>query len=65
MKSTGASDWWNGEISWGTPAGALLLQFFESLPRERRFDFTLYGSAPLQLTLDHFWLSAGVDPILQ
>ena len=34
---------------------------FESLPRERTFRFTLYGSAPLQLTLDRTWLSADVD----
>jgi hypothetical protein len=61
MSSTNASDWWSGEINWDTPAGALLLRFFQSLPRERRFHFTLYGSAPLQLTLDRTWLSADVD----
>jgi len=61
MSSTNASDWWNGEINWETPAGALLQRFFQSLPRERRFHFTLYGSAPLQLTLDRTWLSADVD----
>lgn len=61
MSSTNASDWWNGEINWETPAGALLQRFFQSLPRERRFHFTLYGSAPLQLTLERAWLSADVD----
>jgi hypothetical protein len=61
MSSTSTSDWWSGEIHWDTPAGALLQRFFESLPQERRFHFTLYGSAPLQLTLDRAWLSADVD----
>ena len=61
MSSTYSSDWWNGEVNWDTPAGGLLRRFFESLPHERRFHFTLYGSAPLQLTLDRTWLSADVD----
>lgn len=61
MSSTSISDWWSAEPNWDTPAGALLQRFFLSLPRGRRFHFTLYGSAPLQLTLDRTWLSADVD----
>src|SRR5262245_56715287 len=61
MSSTNASDWWSGEINWETPAGRLHQRFFQSLPPERQFHFTLYGSAPLQLTLDRAWLSADVD----
>jgi len=61
MSSTGGSDWWTGEVNWETPAGRALRQFVASLPKERRWGITLYGSAPLQLTLDPFWLSADVD----
>src|SRR6185436_10390779 len=61
MNSTNALDWWKGEVNWDTPAGRALRQFVASLPGDRRWRFTLYGSAPLQLTLDPFWLSADVD----
>jgi hypothetical protein len=61
MNSTASSDWWRGEINWDTPAGRVLKKFFASLPTDRRFRLTLYGSAPLQLTLDPHWLSADVD----
>jgi len=58
MSSTSTSDWWKGEVNWETPAGGALRQFVASLPKERPWRVTLYGSAPLQLTLDPFWLSA-------
>jgi hypothetical protein len=61
MNSTGSSDWWSPDINWETPAGMLLLRFFDSLPGDRLYRFTLYGSAPLQLPLDRSWLSADVD----
>ena len=61
MNSTAAWAWWTGKVDWETPAGQLLRRFFSSLPTSRRFGFTLYGSAPLQLTLDRTWLSADVD----
>ena len=61
MNSTAGSDWWSGEINWATPAGGALQKFFAALPPQRPFRLTLYGSAPLQLTLDPNWLSADVD----
>jgi hypothetical protein len=60
MSSTAVWDWWKPRVDWETPAGRLLRQFFATLPADRRFRFTLYGSAPLQLTLDRAWLSADV-----
>ena len=61
MNSTAGSVWWSGEINWETPAGQALRKFFATLPSGRHFRLTLYGSAPLQLTLDPHWLSADVD----
>jgi len=59
MPST--ENWWMGEIDWTRPAGRLLDQFLASLPADRAFRLTVYGSAPLQLTLDRQFLSADVD----
>jgi hypothetical protein len=53
--------WWNGEIDWAVPAGQLLEKFLATLPKDRAFHFTLYGSAPLQLTVDRQLLSGDVD----
>jgi hypothetical protein len=61
MSSTKTSDWWRGEPDWETPAGQLLRRFFATLPTDRTFHFVLYGSAPLQLTLNRAWTSADVD----
>jgi hypothetical protein len=61
MSSTATLDWWRGEVDWETPAGQLLRRFFATLPSERRYHFILYGSAPLQLTLNRAWTSADVD----
>lgn len=61
MSSTKTSDWWRGEPDWETPAGQLLRRFFATLPPDRTFHFVLYGSAPLQLTLNRTWTSADVD----
>jgi hypothetical protein len=61
MSSITTSDWWRGEVDWETPAGLLLRRFFATLPAEGRFHLVLYGSAPLQLTLNRTWLSADVD----
>lgn len=59
MHST--KNWWAGEIDWTTPAGQLLQKFLVSLPKDRPFHLTLYGSAPLQLTVDHQLMSGDVD----
>jgi hypothetical protein len=50
MPST--KNWWAVEIDWTTPAGQLLQKFVVALPKDRPFHITLYGSAPLQLTVD-------------
>ena len=54
-------NWWAGEIDWTTPAGQLLQTFLASLPKDRAFHVTIYGSAPLQLTVDRQLLSGDVD----
>jgi hypothetical protein len=54
-------NWWTGKIDWAAPAGRLLEQFIASLPPDRPFRFTVYGSAPLQLTVDRELLSGDVD----
>jgi len=59
MPST--ENWWTGKIDWHTPAGALLEKFLATLPKDRPFHLTLYGSAPLQLTVDRQLLSGDVD----
>ena len=58
---TSIKNWWDGGLDWSTPAGRLLEKFLASLPRERPFHVTVYGSAPLQLTLDRQLLSGDVD----
>lgn len=59
MSST--RNWWTGEIDWATPAGQLLQKFLATLPRDRPFHFTVFGSAPLQLTVDRRLMSGDVD----
>ncbi len=61
MSSIKTSDWWRGEVDWETPAGQLLRRFFSALPAAGHFHFVLYGSAPLQLTMNRAWTSADVD----
>jgi len=58
---TSIKNWWAGEIDWATPAGQLLQTFLASLPKDRVFHVTIYGSAPLQLTVDRQLLSGDVD----
>jgi hypothetical protein len=59
MPST--DNWWTGTIDWATPAGRLLQTLARSLPKDRPFHLTVYGSAPLQLTVDQSLLSGDVD----
>ncbi|MDB6041336.1 MAG: hypothetical protein JWM99_5177 [Verrucomicrobiales bacterium] len=54
-------NWWTGKIDWATPAGRLLEKFLAALPQDRTFHLTLYGSAPLQLTVDRQLMSGDVD----
>jgi len=54
-------NWWTEEIDWSTPAGQLLQKFLATLPKNRPFHLTLYGSAPLQLTVDRQLMSGDVD----
>jgi hypothetical protein len=53
--------WWSAKIDWDTPSGQLLRKFVKSLPKERSFSLTIFGSAPLQLTVDRSLLSGDVD----
>ncbi len=53
--------WWSPAVNWDTPAGRTLAKFFKELPLERLWDITLFGSAPLQLTLEPAFTSADVD----
>jgi hypothetical protein len=59
MSST--KNWWTGEVDWATPAGQLLQKFLTSLPENKVFHVTVYGSAPLQLTVDRQLMSGDVD----
>src|SRR3954471_13809059 len=59
MNST--ENWWHPEINWETPAGEILRKFLALLPPGRDFSITLYGSAPLQMTVDRTLLSGDVD----
>ena len=59
MNST--ANWWPAELDWSTPAGRLLQQLVAALPTDRALHLTVYGSAPLQLTVDRQLLSGDVD----
>jgi len=52
---------WAGSVNLETPAGLLLRKLAAALPQERTFDITLFGSAPLQITIDGGLSSADVD----
>ncbi len=54
-------NWWRADIDWTTPAGQFLKRFLDLLPANRHFRITVYGSAPLQLTLDKTLLSGDID----
>ncbi len=62
MSST--EDWWTGGIDWDAPAGRLLRRFADRVPLGRHWDITIFGSAPLQLTVDRQLLSGDVDVFL-
>jgi len=56
-----AIDFWTDTVEWSTPAGVALKDLIAVLPRDRRFLITLFGSAPLQITVEPQLLSADVD----
>ena len=56
-----AMDSWSDTVDWSTPAGVALKRLVAALPRERHFDITLFGSAPIQITVEPALLSADVD----
>jgi hypothetical protein len=58
---TSTENWWQAKIDWETPAGVLVKKLLALLPGDRHFQITLYGSAPLQLTIDRSLLSGDVD----
>lgn len=55
------TDQWSTEVNWETPAGGLLKKLAAMLPSGRQFRITLFGSAPLQITIESELLSGDVD----
>ena len=54
-------NWWTQKIDLDTPAGETLRKLAEALPKTRPFRITLFGSAPLQITIEPALLSGDVD----
>src|SRR5882672_11392803 len=54
-------DSWAGSVNLDTPAGRLLRKLVAALPQDRSFDITVFGSAPIQITIDATLSSADVD----
>ncbi len=52
---------WSTEFDWSAPAGQMLHKLAAILPTERPFTITVFGSAPLQITIDRNLLSNDVD----
>ncbi len=52
---------WTQSIDLETPAGKLLKKLSEILPQDRFYQITIFGSAPIQITVDPHLLSADVD----
>ncbi|MEW6302870.1 MAG: hypothetical protein AB1705_05330 [Verrucomicrobiota bacterium] len=52
---------WANHIDWQTPAGQMLQKLAAALPAGRRFSITVFGSAPIQITVEPSLLSADVD----
>jgi hypothetical protein len=56
-----AIDFWSDKIDWSTPAGIALRKLIAELPKDRPFLITLFGSAPIQITIEPTLLSSDVD----
>jgi hypothetical protein len=52
---------WSTEFDWSTPAGQMLHKLAAILPADRSFTITVFGSAPLQITVERNLLSNDVD----
>lgn len=52
---------WHPEVCWSSPAGQLLDRVVAVLPAGQTWKIIVFGSAPLQLGLDHTFVSADVD----
>ena len=65
MSSNIPDSWWNPQPDWDTPAGRLLQQFARFLPSGQIYEVTVFGSAPLQLTIEPDLLSGDVDVFSQ
>lgn len=48
-------------LNWDTPNGRLLMTFIKGLPQTRPITLNVFGSTPLQMTLDPSFLSGDVD----
>jgi len=55
------TNWWTQEFDLTTPAGQTLRKLAEVLPKTRPFRITLFGSAPLQISIEPTLLSGDVD----
>jgi len=53
--------YWTSPIDLETPAGRMLRKLAAALPPERHYLITVFGSAPLQITVDPALLSGDVD----
>ncbi len=56
-----ATEPWANTISLDTPAGQVLKKLTALLPQDRRFNITVFGSAPIQMTVAPSLLSADID----
>ena len=55
------TNWWTQPIDLNTPAGQTLRKLADVLPKSRPFRITLFGSAPLQISIEPTLLSGDVD----
>jgi uncharacterized nucleotidyltransferase DUF6036 len=52
---------WAGSVNLDTPAAAILRVLAAALPQDKEFTITVFGSAPIQMTVDSTLTSADVD----
>jgi hypothetical protein len=52
---------WASTIEWNSPAGRILRELIDALPKDREWSLPLFGSSPLQLGLEPSFSSADVD----